>query len=75
MGYNYLSPGRRYYSTKSRPQPFSSDLLPQPSLTLDLNNGACIKSHKSILEGKGGIYSLVNTVNGKRYIGSAKTFL
>jgi hypothetical protein len=45
MGYNYLSPGRRYYYKKFHPQPFSSDLLPQPNLTLDLNNGACIKSH------------------------------
>jgi hypothetical protein len=74
MGYNYLSSGRKYYSTKSTPQPLSYDLLPQPLLTLDLNNEACIKSYKSILEGKGGIYSLVNTVNDKRYIGSAKDF-
>jgi hypothetical protein len=72
-GYNYLSSGRRDYSTKSPPQPFSSDILPQPILTLDLNNGD-IKSHKSILDGKGGIYFLVNTVNDKRYIGSAKDF-
>ena len=47
---------------------------PQPILTLYLNYGPCIKSHKSIREGKGGIYSLVNTVNGERYIGSAKDF-
>ena len=68
----YLSPGFRYYSTKSHAQPFSSD--PQPILTLDLNKERCIKSYESILKGKGGIYSLVNTVNGKRYIGSAKDF-
>ena len=72
-GYNYISSGRRYYSTKSPSQPFSSDFIPYPILTLDLNNGD-IESHRSILEGKGGIYSLVNTVNGKRYIGSAKDF-
>ena len=65
---------RRYYTTNSHPQPSSSDLPPQPILTLDLNDRACIKSYVSILKGKGGIYSLVNTVNGKQYIGSAKDF-
>lgn len=72
IGHNSLFPGFRYYSRKSHPQPFSSD--PQPILTLYLNNEDCIKSYESILRGKGGIYSLVNTVNGKRYIGSAKDF-
>jgi predicted GIY-YIG superfamily endonuclease len=43
-------------------------------LTLDLNDRACIKSYESMLKGKGGIYSIVNTVNGKQYTGSAKDF-
>jgi hypothetical protein len=55
-------------------QPDDSDITPKPILTLDLDNTGCIKSYESILKGKGGIYSLVNTINGKRYIGSAKDF-
>lgn len=47
---------------------------PQPILTLDLIGIDYIYSYAGILKGKGGIYSLVNTVNGKRYIGSAKDF-
>lgn len=54
--------------------PDDSDITPIPILTLDLDNTGCIKSYESILKGKGGIYSLVNTINGKRYIGSAKDF-
>ena len=66
--YTSLSSRRGYYSTISHPQPSSYDLPPQPILTLDLNDRACIKSHESILKGKGGIYSLVNTVNGKTFL-------
>ena len=78
---------RRYYSTtNSHSQHSGSDPAPQPILILpldpqgqgspreDLNDKDCIKSYEGILKGKGGIYSLVNTVNGKQYIGSAKDF-
>jgi predicted GIY-YIG superfamily endonuclease len=66
---------RRYYSTtNSHSQHSGSDPAPRPGLNLDLNDKDCIKSYEDILKGKGGIYSLVNTVNGKQYIGSAKDF-
>jgi len=51
----------------------NSELNPVPVLNLkDLNNRDVIKSFKEILKNKGGIYSFINTVNGKQYIGSAK---
>lgn len=73
---NYsLINNRRYYSTRNFHSPHSgSDPTPKPILIIDLNNQGCIKSHKDVLKGKGGIYSLVNTVNNKQYIGSAKDF-
>jgi len=64
---------RRYYSTTNpHAQPLIS--YPKPILILDLIVKDSIKSYESILSGKGGIYSLVNTVNDKQYIGSAKDF-
>jgi|SRR2546423_1919617 len=64
----------RYYSTSS-PDSQSSHLPPVPILTFNnLNNEDCIKSHRILLKDKGGIYSFINTVNGKQYIGSAKDF-
>lgn len=33
-----------------------------------------VDSYKEILKNKGGVYSFINTVNGKQYIGSAKDF-
>lgn len=81
-GYSGLFYSRRCYSTTRNPhsQFSGSDLKPKPILTLDLNNKACIKPYESILRGfaykvrLGGIYYLVNTINGKQYIGSAKDF-
>jgi len=71
--YSNLFNSPRYYSTtNSRLQSSLPD--PKPILILDLNLKGCIKSHESILRGKGGIYSLVNTTNGKQYIRSAKNF-
>lgn len=68
---------RRYYSSSNSNFELPAD-TPKPILTLDLGGRrpekACIKSYESLLRGKGGIYSLVNTVNGKRYVGSAKDF-
>lgn len=63
---------RRYYSSSSSSSELPADTT-KPILTLDLGDkAACIKSYESLLRGKGGIYSLVNTVNGKRYVGSSK---
>ena len=64
---------RRYYSSSNSNFELPVD-TPKPILTLDLDKKACIKSYESLLRGKGGIYSLVNTVNAKRYVGSAKDF-
>jgi len=49
--------------------------LPVPILTFDkLNDEDFIKSSRGLLKDKGDIYCFVNTVNGNRYIGSAKDF-
>ena len=65
-----------WYSTSPVMDKGNKNLKPelQSILTLDLIDTDYINSYKGILKGKGGIYSLVNTVNGKRYIGSAKDF-
>ena len=66
---------RRYYSTSNfHPELSGSVISPHPILTLDLKDNACIESNKITLKGKGGIYSIVNTINGKQYIGSTKDF-
>jgi len=60
---------RRYYSTSS-----SSNVdRPIPILTLtDLQDKDYIFFKRELLSRKGGIYSFLNKVNGKQYIGSAK---
>lgn len=46
-----------------------------PILVLEnLNDKAYIVSYKETLKNQGGIYSFINTVNGKQYIGSVKDF-
>ena len=75
IGSSCLFFNHRYYSTSnSHSQPYGYNVRPQPILTLDLDNKGSIKSFESILKDKGGIYSIVNTINEKRYIGSAKDF-
>jgi group I intron endonuclease len=60
----------RYYSTTSNIN-LESDII--PILTLgNLNDDDYIKSYQKLLKNKGGIYSFVNTLNNKKYIGSAK---
>ena len=63
----------RYYSTS---KPYSEALgVPVPILTFDkLYEENFIISSRGLLKDKGGIYCFVNTVNGNRYIGSAKDF-
>ena len=58
---------RRFYSTSSSPN------NPIPVLTItDLQDKDSIFSKRDLLLRKGGIYSFLNKVNGKQYIGSAK---
>lgn len=53
----------------------SSNLLPIPILSfINLDNKDCLKSYRTLLKDKGGIYSFKNTKNGNQYIGSAKDF-
>ena len=65
----------RYYSTsKSDSQSSDPDkVIPVPIFTINnLNKEDCKKSYRTLLKGKGGIYSFINSVNGNQYIGSAK---
>lgn len=62
---------KRYYSYSGT----ESKLTPVPVLTLSgLNNKNTLKTYRYMLKNKGGIYSWINTVNGKQYIDSAKDF-
>jgi group I intron endonuclease len=64
---------KRYYSSNNTD--YKSELTPVSILILkDLDNKDIVKSYKEKLKNKGGIYSFINTVNGKQYIGSAKDF-
>lgn len=59
--------------------PTTYDTLPvvNPAPVLIINNltsKISIESYKNVLKNKGGIYSFINTINGKQYIGSAKNF-
>lgn len=67
---------KRFYSTKPTvPWNVSLNINLVPVLTLEnLNHKAYINPCKEMLINKGGIYSFVNTVNAKRYIGRAKDF-
>ena len=69
MNINFLFTLHRSYSTSS-----SSKLdIPIPVLTItDLHDKNSIFSKRDLLLRKGGIYSFLNKVNGKQYIGSAK---
>ena len=67
-----LNSNKRYYSTV-RNINSKSDKIPIPIFSIgSLNDANSIKSYYELLKGKGGIYSFVNTLNNKRYIGSAK---
>lgn len=63
------------YSTRTNlSKPYPTDIKPQVILSLDLYDKDFVKLHEGLLRGKGGIYSLINTVSGKQYIGSVKDF-
>lgn len=64
---------------KYKPKPFTyiskrnySSLPNKPVFTLhDLTDQNLITINRSLLSKKAGIYSIINTINGKQYIGSA----
>lgn len=71
--YLHLSVSRRSYSTSSMSKSSPCLSLPAPIKTLDnLHDDNVILSYNELLRNKAGIYCFHNTVNGKRYIGSAK---
>jgi len=67
---------KRSYSTfsnssSSSTQPFSS--LPVPLQTFhNLDNNSLVLSYRKTLKNKSGVYCIINTINGKLYVGSAK---
>lgn len=69
-------PTKRFYSSKPIiPLKDTVVINPVPIITLEnLDDKAYISSYRETLKTKGGIYSFVNTLNGKQYIGSAKDF-
>lgn len=59
---------KRNYSTSCLPSS-----LPSPMDVIHwLDNNDIVLSYRELLKNKGGIYCFLNTVNGKRYVGSAK---
>jgi group I intron endonuclease len=63
---------RRYYSTSSNQ---SSDYISTPvpiKVFNNLDNNEMVILYAKLLRNKAGIYCFVNTINNKRYIGSAK---
>nr|NP_074961.1 orf261 [Podospora anserina] len=68
----HLINARRYYSTysDSSPDPISTPL--PIKIFSNLDNNEVVISYAEILRKKAGIYCFINTVNNKRYIGSAK---
>lgn len=66
---------KRFYSTKSDNNlKNSNDNIIKPTPIFVLKNLDNINLCKELLKNKGGIYSFINTINGKQYIGSAKDF-
>lgn len=59
---------------RSTPLNNTLDVKPVPIVMFKNLDEISIASYKGILKGKGGIYSFINTINGKQYIGSAKDF-
>jgi len=60
------------YSTSCSPS--TSKSLPVSKVFNKLNEKDYISSYRDLLKNKAGIYSFINTVNSKQYIGSAKDF-
>lgn len=72
IGHVYLINIRKDYSTCSyKSTDYSSTPIPI-KVFHDLDNNETVVSYSKTLNNKAGIYSFINTVNDKRYIGSAK---
>ena len=66
---------RRNYSTVRLPSSSDSTSLPVPIKVFDkLDSKDSLLSYRELLKNKGGIYSFVNIMDNKQYIGSAKDF-
>lgn len=63
----------RSYSTSSKHSLQSSSILPKPIILFNgLENNELVLSYRDLLRNKSGISCLINSINGKLYIGSAK---
>lgn len=64
---------RSNYSTSSSPLPSKANTAYLPiKVFFKLNDENCLISYRSLLKNKGGVYTFINTVNNKQYVGSAK---
>lgn len=62
-----------YSSLQQKENNLSYSSLPSPiKVFVNLEDNNLVLSYRKELKGKAGIYSIVNTVNNKQYIGSAK---
>nr|QBG64937.1 GIY-YIG endonuclease [Cordyceps cicadae] len=61
---------KRFYSSAATARKY----IIKPTAIFVLKNLDNINICKELLKKKGGIYSFINTINGKQYIGSAKDF-
>ncbi len=74
--YSKKNLNKRSYSTlsnSSNPSTQLSSSLPVPLQTFhDLDNNSLVLSYRKTLKNKSGVYCIINTINGKLYVGSAK---
>nr|YP_010247530.1 GIY-YIG endonuclease [Cordyceps pruinosa]QQA36262.1 GIY-YIG endonuclease [Cordyceps pruinosa] len=73
--YKISTTTKRFYSSKSKDNIIkSNNNIIKPTPIFVLKNLDNINLWKELLKNKGGIYSFINMMNGKQYIGSAKDF-
>lgn len=63
--------GKRYHSSCSNSDK-DTELMPIPLFIINNLSKESVKSFRNELVDKGGVYSFMNTINGRQYIGSAK---
>nr|ABU24266.1 GIY-YIG endonuclease [Hypocreales sp. IMI 338019R] len=63
---------KRFYSSKSIDNTIKPNNIIKPTPIFVLKNLDHVNLYKELLKNKGGIYSFINIINGKQYIGSAK---
>jgi len=71
---NYVSKvSKRYHhSSSSSNSDKDTELMPIPLFIINNLSKESVKSFINELVNKGGVYSFMNTINGRQYIGSAK---